>query len=487
MAVTVDLDDIQGLIARGYGKLPAACFLLLRIDDPAAARRWLAAVAGEIATGRTSPDEAAVHVAFTHPGLASLGLHPEALAVFPLEFAAGMTSPHRSRVLGDLEQNAPEHWSWGGPATPPVHLVLLLYAKNDPTLQAAAARQKAALASGGLVQVLELPTTPLGDREQASREQVSREHFGFRDGISQPLVEGLAKVGPPANTIKAGEIILGYKNGYDRYTERPLLQPDADPDVLLPRDPDPKGTGAPDLGRNGSYLVIRQLRQDVRGFWQFLDRATRRPDGNSDAAARLRLAAKMVGRWPSGAPLVMAPEQDDPALAEANDFRYNLAGDADGARCPLGAHIRRTNTRDSLDPAPGSQRSIDVANRHRILRRGRTYGEPLTPNDALLDVPPPHAGNDRGLHFMCLNANIARQFEFIQHTWANSAKFNGLYDDPDPVTTASGELGSTFTVQASPVRRRVTGVPPFVTVLGGAYFFLPGIRAIRYLASMDSA
>jgi Dyp-type peroxidase family len=485
VAVTLDLDDIQGLIARGYGKLPAAFFLLLRIGDPAAARRWLAVLADRVTPGRASPDDAATHVAFTHAGLASLGLDQDALAAFPPEFAVGMTNRHRRRLLGDLGGNAPEHWSWGGPATPPVHLVLLLYAKDDQTLEAARARYQAELADAGLVPVWELPTTPLGEREPDGRERSSREHFGFHDGISQPLVEGLAKVGPPANTIKAGEIVLGYENGYDRYTERPLLATNADPDRLLPRDPE--GSGAPDLGRNGSYLVIRQLRQDVPRFWRFLDGATTRPDGSSDPPARLRLAAKMVGRWPSGTPLVMAPQQDDPALAEANHFRYAADGDADGDRCPLGAHVRRTNTRDSLDPDPGSQRSVDVANRHRILRRGRTYGEPLTPDDALAQVPPPHAGQDRGLHFMCLNANIARQFEFVQHTWANSAKFNGLYDDPDPIATASAELGSTFTVQASPVRQRVTGVPPFITVLGGAYFFLPGIRAIRYLATLGRA
>jgi Dyp-type peroxidase family len=472
MAVTLELDDIQGLLARGYGRLRAARFLLLRIDNPAAARRWLAAVAGEITPGSTDPRDTSVQVAFTHTGLVSLGVGPEVLAMFPLEFVGGMTTPHRSRILGDLGRNAPDHWTWGGPTTPPIHLVLLLYASDEPTLATLSARYEDGLAGGGLAVERRLDTVDLG----------TTEHFGFRDGISQPLVEGLPRTGPPADTIKAGEIVLGYLNEYDRYTDRPLLEPGADPHGLLPRDPDPAGSAAPDLGRNGSYLVIRQLGQHVREFWEFLDRATRRPDGGSDEDARLRLAAKMVGRWPSGAPLVMAPDQDDPALGDDNDFGYYEV-DADGRRCPLGAHIRRAHPRDSLDPDPGSQRSIAVDKRHRILRRGRAYGRPL-PADAVGGVQEADDDGQRGLHFMCLNANIARQFEFIQHTWVNNAKFGGLYDDPDPIITASGQLGSTFTVPANPVRQRVTGVPPFVTVRGGAYFFLPGIRAVRYLTRL---
>jgi Dyp-type peroxidase family len=475
MAVRLDLDDIQGLVVRGYGRLRAARFLLLRIDDPVAARRWLAMAADDVTAGSTDPGDMSVQVAFTHAGLDSLGLGPEVLAMFPPEFVGGMTTPHRSRVLGDLGRNAPEHWIWGGPTTAPIHLVLLLYTSDEPTLAAIAARYERELADGGLVVERRLDTVDLGFNE----------HFGFRDGISQPVIEGLPRTGPPADTIKAGEVILGYPNEYDRYTDRPLLDPDGDPGGLLPRDQDPAGLRAPDLGRNGSYLVIRQLGQHVREFREFLDLATRRPDGGRDEAARLHLAAKMVGRWPSGAPLVLAPDQDHPALADANDFGYHDV-DADGRRCPLGAHIRRAHPRDSLDPEPGSPRSIAVDKRHRILRRGRTYGQPL-PADAAGSGQTADGDEERGLHFMCLNANIARQFEFIQHTWVNNAKFGGLYDDPDPIVTASEQLGSTFTVPANPVRQRVTGVPPFVTVRGGAYFFLPGIRAVRYLASLRAS
>jgi deferrochelatase/peroxidase EfeB len=128
--------------------------------------------------------------------------------------------------------------------------------------------------------------------------------------------------------------------------------------------------------------VLRQLSQDVRAFWEFCDRATRRQDGSASREARVRLASKMVGRWPSGAPLVLAPDGDRPELSEENDFGY-FATDGDGLRCPIAAHVRRSNPRDSLDPRPGSRESIEVANRHRLLRRGRQYGRFLSREDSV--------------------------------------------------------------------------------------------------------
>jgi deferrochelatase/peroxidase EfeB len=190
-----------------------------------------------------------------------------------------------------------------------------------------------------------------------------------------------------------------------------------------------------------------------------------------------------MGRWPSGAPLVMAPEGEDPALSDENDFAYH-ALDPHGYRCPKGSHVRRAHPRDSLDPEPGSHDSIQIGKRHRILRRGRQYGtwvSPLVPGARSQGT---EKDEDRGLYFICLNANLARQFEFVQHTWINNPKFDGLYDDSDPVVAGRSTAGRTFTMPTPPVRKRVTGLPSFVTVRGGAYFFLPGIRAVRYLASL---
>ncbi|HCI79224.1 MAG TPA: peroxidase, partial [Ktedonobacter sp.] len=326
--------------------------------------------------------------------------------------------------------------------------------------------------SSGLMEVLRLDTVDLGDIE----------HFGFHDGISQPVVEGMNQSDTAMNTIKAGEFLLGYRNEYGLYTDRPLLKPALDAKGLLPCDS--SGSGNADFGRNGSYLVFRQLRQDVRGFWQFLDEATKNADGSSNVDARIKLAAQMVGRWPGGAPLVQSPDTDEPTLAGANDFVYYKT-DPYGYNCPLGAHVRRAHPRDSLDPQPGSEQSLAIDKRHRILRRGREYGPPVDPNELLTVKKTLAEDEDRGLHFLCVNANIARQFEFIQHTWINNPHFNGLYDDADPLLGVHCADGSTFTMQAQPVRKRVTHLPRFVTVAGGAYFFMPGVKALCYLASLS--
>jgi Dyp-type peroxidase family len=464
MAATLNLDDIQGLVARGYGSLPAATFMLLRIDDPAAARTWLGVMAGEVATAERGDRSEAVHVALTHSGLRGLGVPEGSLAGFPDEFTSGMTTDHRRRILGDAGESAPEQWRWGGPANP-VDAVLLLYAADQAELGNLVDRHAgpAALKSAGLAEVERLDTSPLTDTEP----------FGFRDGISQPLIAELGppdRPGPPLHTVRAGEFVLGYQNQYGQVAESPTVAATDDPGQVLPRTGDPERA---DLGRNGSYLVLRQLAQDVDSFRRFVDQASR-GDSQADPDAGTRLAAKMVGRWPNGTPLTRSPDHPADDLPDANDFGYADA-DAAGQGCPLGAHIRRANPRDALDPDAGPEQSLQSVNRHRLLRRGRAYGDLSGPGE-------------RGIHFLCLNANIARQFEFVQHTWLNNPKFAGLYDDTDPlVATHQGDTGRTFTVQARPLRQRITGLPAFVTVRGGAYFFLPGIRALRFLAGLPGA
>lgn len=233
--------------------------------------------------------------------------------------------------------------------------------------------------------------------------------------------------------------------------------------------------------------MFRQLSQDVHGFWRFMEEKTRRDDV-SESGARIRLASKMVGRWPSGAPLVVSPDKDDPALRDEDGFLYH-ATDQHGDKCPIGAHIRRTNPRDSLEPEAGSDKSLNVGKRHRIIRRGRAYGDPTAPSMDPDDILAAGANDTpRGLHFICFNTHINRRFEFIQHTWANNPKFGGQYKDADPIIgehdpNGTGETG-VFTMPAEPVRQRVTGLPRFVHVRGGAYFFMPGKTALRYLASM---
>lgn len=479
----LDLKDVQGIIIYGYGKLGAADFILLQITDAKAAKSWLGKLAEQITSARTNPSESGqqtcLNIAFTHDGLKALGLDEPTLTQFSNEFQEGMAlTEHRQRLLGDFGESAPEQWHWGGSTTEPVHILLLLYAINDALLERFYEEQAEAFANSGVKQIRKLDTYRLPKR---------REHFGFRDDIADPAITGISKPGMPENTLNAGEFILGYPNGYEQYTNRPLVKAERDPQQFLPTDL--QNSGDRDLGRNGSYLVFRQLHQDVRLFWQHLEQVTQNADGSSNPEARLKLASKMVGRWPSGTPLVKSPNYDNPDLVDKNDFLY-YDTDPHGFKCPLGAHIRRVNPRDSLPPDRGSQETLERVNRHRILRRGRTYGKPIAESMAAEDILNAAAfDGERGIHFLCFNANISRQFEFIQHTWINNPKFHELYSDDDPLTgdrhAESAGATRTFTEQAVPVRKCMAGFPRFVQVRGGAYFFMPGIGAVRFLASLS--
>jgi Dyp-type peroxidase family len=468
--LSAERDGIQGIVASGYGHLPHAAYLLFAIDEPVAARDWLGRLADAVTTARRRVDQRCVGVALTATGLAALGLPDRVLEEFALEFTTGMTDDaHRRRILGDVGPSAPEEWVWGGPNTPPVDLLLMLFGETDREL---ADLTEQHLEDGRGVTLVQ--------RLRASSETF--DHFGFRDSISQPAIAGLHHGRPLAETIQPGECLLGYRNEYRQYTDRPLIDPRGDPNDLLPEDA--AGSGLRDLGRNGTYLVFRHLSQDVSAFWQWLDQSAGasvtgdQEDGEARQQARIALASKLVGRWPGGAPLTLSPDRDDPELATAADFGY-YAQDPDGLRCPIGAHVRRSHPRDSLEPNPGTPDTIKLDKHHRLLRRGRPYGERIAPAAAL--AAPAGGADERGLHFICLCASIERQYEFVQHTWVNSPKFDGLYEDPDPI--AAG-VSRTFTVQAVPVRKRYLQLPAFVQTRGGAYFFLPGVQALRYLASI---
>jgi Dyp-type peroxidase family len=464
VAVTLDLDDIQGILARGYSGLRHARFTVFAADPSGSGHALLAWLLPRITTAGRFSGDTAVQVAFTPSGLRRLGLPERAVAGFSLEFLSGMNAPNRSRFLGDVEQSGPPSWAWGGPGGPPIDGLILLYAASMDLLNERQAELMQRFAEVGARDVAVLDTL----------ERLDREPFGFRDGIAQPIIEGLPKATSDERSVAAGEFVLGYPDGFGQLTDRPLLPRSDDPRHLLPADP--AGTGAADLGRNGTYLVLRQLEQDVDGFWRYLGEVTRQPDGSDDAGARVALAAKMVGRWPSGAPLVKAPDRDTPALSADNDFAYHDT-DPLGLACPLGAHIRRANPRDSLDPRPGSDASLNVDDLHRLVRRGRSYGPGSGSG--------PHAGT--GLHFICLGANLARQFEFVQHSWLNTPTFNGLYDDTDPLVGSRYGGGGTFTAPTRPVRRRYRDLPQFVRTRGGAYFFLPGVCALRYLEQLPTS
>ncbi|WP_426561980.1 Dyp-type peroxidase [Angustibacter sp. McL0619] len=456
-AESLDLEDIQGLLVRGYPNLPEAVFVLFAVQDRRAAGNLLARWAQQVTPASSRPDDVATHLALTTQGIQVLA---GSVSGFSQQFTSGMATEYRSRLLGDVQDDDPRTWRWGGPGTPEVHLLLMLYAASAAGLQSLRDTAVARAQAGGLAVVAQLDTHTLGEREP----------FGFHDGISQPVVAGLPLAQGATDVVRAGEFVLGYRNEYGQRSERPLLPAEQDPHRLLPRDAD--GSGSADLGRNGSYLVLRELEQDVDGFRDYLDRATRDEAGRSDPSAAERLAAKIVGRWPSGAPLVLDPDHDNPDHGDRNDFGYQ-ATDPDGLACPIGAHVRRANPRDSLDPRPGTPASIQINHRHRILRRGRGFRS-----------EDPDGTVRTGLYFLCFNANLARQFEFIQHSWLGDPGFNLLDDATDPLVGVRHGGGATFSVQAVPLRRRYRDLPQFVHVRGGSYFFLPGLGALRFLAEL---
>ena len=490
----VDLRDIQGLVRFGFKHHREAVFLLLRVKDPRAAREWLAQVAVTSAITCDPPPRTALQIALTGEGLRALGVASDIIASFSAEFIEGMSgNDNRARRLGDVGANDPRNWQWGAGNRVP-HVAVLLYAV--PHELDAFRRAIEPQIEAGFESMLPLETSDMDDTEP----------FGFRDGLSQPELDW-GRERPVKDQTRLtygnlsclGEYLLGYPNEYGRYTPRPVLDPSHDRGGTLPRAED--APDLPDLGRNGSYLVMRQLQQNVHLFWQTIDRHA----GGNDTEREL-LAAAMVGRTLAGdplVPLITPPGSVKPKVAaeDVNTFTYD--SDPKGTRCPLGAHIRRTNPRNADFPAQTSgilsklirtlgfdarARGDDLVAStrfHRLLRRGREYGDPVSLEQALT-APTTHG--ETGLHFICLNANIQRQFEFVQTAWIMSTKFNGLRDESDPlignrvVDYTGGPTDNFCMPRPEGPPRCLAGLPQFITVRGGAYFFLPGIRALRFLA-----
>jgi Dyp-type peroxidase family len=442
----LDLDRIQGFVVRGY-RLPLARYIFLRIDDAAAAGRWLAEITAEVLTAApwTEKPASGLNLAISYAGLVALGLPSQTLASFPEEFREGMAA--RAGLLGDEHLSAPAHWE-GSLGTPDIHVLVMIAAAHDAALSAHDQRIRASLERCGGLRVV--------SDERGAFMPDFREHFGFADGFAQPDIEGAGLPSEPGGgaplagghwrPIRAGEFILGY----------------ADEENVLPEAPTPD-----QLAANGSFLVYRKLHQDVAAFRAQLARAAGLyPHGEE------QLAAKIVGRWRDGTPLEVAPEGPDPdVVADASrNNAFSYATDPDGLHCPVGAHVRRANPRDSL-PFEGK-----LVNRHRLIRRGIPYGEPL-PEGAGDD------GADRGVIFMCLQASIARQFEFIQSQWLDGGNAFTLGGDQDVIAgTQTGDGPRKMTIPGNPPFF-VGPLQPVVTVKGGEYFFVPGINGLEYLAA----
>jgi Dyp-type peroxidase family len=478
------LADIQGFITSGFGHLPLASYVFLQIHDATAGQRFLASVVPRVTTAAPWPTvggekvkpSAAVNVAFTAAGLAALGLPIEVRCTFPTEFQDGITTAERSAILGDTEESAPDKWEFGGPAQPPIHAVVIVHGASAADLERECGVHRALVTDAGGA-VTELPTTT----QSGYRPDGGREPFGFHDGVAQPPIFGIAGEGVPT-----GEFILGYENHYALIPPGPVVPETLEGSAILPplANTYHRSTRLRDLGFNGSFVVYRKLQQDVAGFWQFAQREAERATGRPDPAHMLWVASRMMGRWPSGAPLVMSPDRDDPSLHDRNDFLYD--DDVDGFACPLGSHVRRTNPRAVLKPY-GTAESLSMSDAHRLLRRARVFGPGLMDEAALRNpVNIADDGRARGIHFFCVNASIKSQFEFVQQTWCNNPRFGGLTVNKDPITGDNARAGAATThmeIPQRPVAYRTAALPRFVTVKAGAYLFMPSITALRFLSA----
>ena len=451
--------DLQGIVVSAYPKHLFAILIMVRFPAPPAVRpnAWVSHLTSRI-TDSTGERDICLNVAFSAAGLSVLGVADNVKATFSVPFQEGMTTDDRARFLGDV----PSTWQWSDCAVDPkcVHAQLMLYARTRPALDAAVAAEAATLAGFGLIvagQILMQVNLVDGQRH---------EHFGFADGISQPiLVDGKIPVeNRTLNEVPVGEIVLGQINTYGFPAAGPVVPTSAmaaqylQPAVM---------EGFLDLGLNGTYMVVRQLKQDVAKFWNNMKAASADlRDDNRKPATDEWLAQKAVGRTLAGDMLTPTGPVD------GNDVKF-FASDPTGFGCPITSHVRRANPRDGLAPTKSdTQDMINATNRHRIMRRGRIYGAPIA-NRYVDDSV------DRGLVFICMNSEIERQFEFVQHTWLLNPMFGLGYNESDPI------LGSKcpFSIPSKPVRQKPI-IETFITPVGGGYFFLPSLRALQYLGAL---
>jgi Dyp-type peroxidase family len=438
--VTLDLDDIQSGALRPRPAPYKATYIALRIDDRQAGRELMRRMSAVVtsAANPTSPlADTWVSVALSYQGLKSLGVPRDSLDSFSWEFQQGMAA--RAKELGDTGESSPDHWE-KPLGTSDVHVIIVAVSPDALRLEASLDPARRSYQEMRGIEAIW--------RQDCQALPSETEPFGFRDGISHPAIEGsgIRGTNPKEAPLKAGEFVLGYR---DEIGGLEMPQPEV-------------------LGRNGTYIVFRKLHQRVAAFRQYLKSNSASPDDEE------LLAAKMMGRWRSGAPLALCPFHDNPELgADAgrnNDFLYG-EDDPAGFKTPGGSHIRRTNPRDAA--VAGAPRI------HRMIRRGTAYG-PL-----LADGVTEDDGADRGLMFAFVGAHLGRQFEFVQSQWINDGVFFGAGGDKDPIV-GSNDVDDAFTVPRRPVRRRLKGLPRFVVTRGGEYCFMPGLRALAWLADLHT-
>lgn len=440
--VSLELEDIQATVLRFRPEPYYGSHLLLRFDDGASGRELVRRVTPHVRSAAEwwNGEHPWIAVALSHPGLEVLGVPRSSLESFPEAFQAGMAA--RAEQLVDVGPNDPKRWDTLF-RDRTVHAVVTVFAPTE--------EQWHDLVTTVEEQRRSVPGVHVVGRDDFGAQPGSRNSLGYKDLISNPAIEGSGVTPLPGQgpAIKPGEFILGYPGE----AGAPLAMPT--PDILA---------------RNGTYVVFRKYHTRAGSFNRFLQ------ENSTDRESRELLAAKLVGRWRSGAPLTLAPDHDDPDLGadpeRNNDFTYSH--DRDGHAVPLGSHMRRMNPRDS------EMKVMADVNIHRIIRRATAYGPPYDPDatDAAEDAV------ERGLHFIFMSARAMETIEFLQREWINKAQFMGLGAERDPIIGVQ-EKDLTFTIPRTPVRKRIHGMDSFNEMKGGEYFFLPGLSALHWLGTLN--
>jgi Dyp-type peroxidase family len=442
MSGSLRADRIQGSVAPGFGKDEQA-FLWLRFPSADSARAWLKETVPQLTSaaevlvfralrakllaqsGVVGLRSTWVNVAFSRAGLDLL--RPAVAGAFPEAFEQGLAA--RATLLGDT----PAAWRFGGTPDTEAHALVIIGADTEADLLQALDVHRERLARHGARDIfLDL----LGGDCRGAKlpgDLSGHEHFGYRDGISEPLVDG---------SPGTGDFLLGY--------------PDSAGQV---------SSSGPAWTRDGSYLVFRRLHQDVAGFHQALDVLTK----NAGLKNRAQLGAKLFGRWPSGAKLADPIQESDPGVAAPAEYTADeYAADPNGQRVPGSAHVRKAHPRDANS---GSFRP-------RLLRRGIPYGTPLA-----VTVPnsiPQDDGRDRGLLFAAFQADLGRQYEAVQR-WLNDRNLPVPQTGQDAVA-GQGEEPARVVLRSSNTLPTMFDIHHYVAMTGGGYFFTPSLSAAQFLA-----
>jgi len=438
----LELEDVQHyLLTRPHATI--AQYNFITFCNAESGRKWVKDLSDIVGNAKTvmaasETDMRWVSLAFTFNGLRKLGLNEESLSTFPEPFRQGMAA--RAAMLGDTGINHPDNWE-DKITSDDLHAVVILFAKDQTEKDRCIKTHDEYLKNNPGVEVLSsllLEAVPPFD--------YVHEHFGYRDRITTPVIEGMSIEPTPGSHApsKPGEFFLGYP----------------DETGNIPAQPQPE-----EFSKNGSFLAYRKMREHVGAFRDFL-----KANGKTIEEQEL-VAAKLMGRWrKTGAPLVLSPDKDDRELGfddkRNNNFDYEKM-DPHGYACPMGSHMRRMNVRDN---------SVSrIQHRRLIIRRGGTYG-PYLPEDTADD------GANRGIAVFGGCSDLARQFEFLISVWANDPEFHEL-NERDPF---AGSIDGPYevTIPKRPIKKKLKGLNAFTSVTGGAYFFLPGIRGLKYLASL---